>query len=162
MANTDVWQISPPVEKKSGTTEPEQVKKELRHAIRGSNDVLVEAHTVLTPFPDTLVLDRAKLTVCQRRFFRTAEVVSVQVEDLMNITTSLGPFFGMIKITSRVLTSKPFTVGKFNRADALKIKRITQGYVIALQREIDCASIPTDELIKMLDKLGEDDHENAD
>ena len=53
---------------------------------------------------------------------------------------------------------KPYSVGKFWRDDATRLKRITQGYVIALQRNIDCSALPLRELSKMLDELGQDDH----
>jgi hypothetical protein len=33
-----------------------------------------------------------------------------------------------------------------------------QGYIIAMQKEIDCNSLETKELAEMLEKLGKDDH----
>jgi len=51
---------------------------------------------------------------------------------------------------------KPITVGKFWRADAVRLKRIIQGYVIALQRHIDCSTLHTKELVDQLYQLGED------
>jgi len=146
--------------KDTRTVSPEQTRQELREAITGSNDVLVRATTTLTLFPDTITLDRAKLTVTKRNFVSSAELVSIRIEDILNVTVSVGPLFGMVEITSRIPSTGPYKVGNFWRKDALKIKRITQGYVIALQRNIDCNSLPTAELAFMLDKLGEDDHEN--
>lgn len=152
-------QMSPPAPEQSvKTASPEQSRKELTQAIAGSNDVLGTARTTLTLFPDTITLDRAKLTVTKRQFFSTAEVVSIRIEDIMNVTLSVGPLFGYLKIASRVMNAGPYKLGKLRRDDAMRIKRVTQGYVIALQRNIDCNSLLTPELIKMLDQLGEDDH----
>lgn len=153
-------QTSPPVDDiQPRVMTPEESKKELKAAIRGSNEVLATATTTFTLFPDTLTVDRAKLTIAKRSFFRVAEVMSMRIEDILNVTTMVGPFFGNIKIVSRVLNSEQaYTVGRFWRGDAERTKRITQGYVIALQRNIDCSTLPTKELVDMLDKLGQDNH----
>jgi hypothetical protein len=153
-------QMSPPVDESGRRTlTPEESKQELREAITGSNEILASATTVLTLFPDTLTVDRAKLNVTHRTFFQAAEVVSMRIEDVLNVTATVGPFLGTVKITSRVLNSEdPFTIGKFWRDDAMRLKHITQGYVIALQRNIDCSSLETHELATMLERLGEDEH----
>jgi hypothetical protein len=153
-------QISPPVQDQHPrASTPEESKEELQEAIVGSNQILVTATTMLTLFPDTLTVDRAKLTVTKRSFFSSAEVMSIRIEDVLNVTATVGPLFGSVKIISRVMNAeKPYVLGRFWRNEALRLKRITQGYVIALQRHIDCSSLPTRELAYMLDKLGEDDH----
>ncbi len=144
------------------TPSPEATKLELQHAIQGSHEVLCTASTVFpfTLFPDTITLDRAKLTVTRRTFFGMAEVMSIRIEDILNVTSGIGPMLGSVKIVSRVFnTEKPFVVDRFKRNDALRVKRITQGYVIALQRQIDCSSLPTMELAAMLEQLGTDAHD---
>jgi len=155
----DRRQISPPVDTTPRQTSPEESRRELQDAIRGSNEVLATATTILKLFPDTLTVDRAKVTVTKRTFFQTAEVMSMRIEDLMNVTCKLGPFMGSVTLHSRIIgDQQPYTIGLFSRKDAMHLKRITQGYVIALQRRIDCSALPTPELIGMLDQLGEDDH----
>lgn len=153
-------QASPPAkEEVLRPPKPEESRQELQEAIKGSNEVLAAASTVLTLFPDTLTIDRAKLTVTKRTFFSSAEVVSMRIEDVLNVTATVGPLLGSVKIVSRVLnTEKPYTIGRFWRRDAVRLKRITQGYVIALQRNIDCSALPVRELASMLDHLGEDTH----
>ena len=136
-------------------------KEELRNAIRGSNQVLATASTVfpLTLFPDTITVDRAKVTITRRNFFKAAEVMSLRIEDILNVTANVGPLFGSVKIASRVFSSeKPYVVDRFWREDALKLKRVMQGYIIALEKKIDCSQLSTDELAHMLDRLGKDDH----
>lgn len=132
-------------------------KEKLELAIANSNETLACGTTVLTIFPDTLAIDRTKVTVTTRSFFSTSEVVSIRIEDILNVTAQVGPFFGSIKILSRVFNNDmPYTVGRFWRKDTMKLKRILQGYVIAMQKKIDCSSLQTKELANMLDKLGED------
>lgn len=156
-------QTSPPaIEQEVRSATPEETRQELQAAIKGSNQVLVTARTGLSLFPDTITVDRAKLTVTKRTFMRSAEVMSIRIEDILNVTATVDPFFGSVTVVSRVMNSeKPYTVGRFWRADALRLKRITQGYIIALQRNIDCSAISTKELIGMLNKLGKDDHTAA-
>jgi hypothetical protein len=154
-------QMSPPPTDSLGTpqTSSEESRQQLQNAIRGSNEVLATATTVLKLFPDTLTVDRAKLTVTNRTFFQTAEVMSMRIEDVMNVTCKLGPFLGSVTIHSRIIgDQQPYTIGLFSRKDAMHLKRITQGYVIAMQRQIDCSALPTGELVTMLDQLGQDDH----
>jgi hypothetical protein len=153
-------QVSPPApQQETKNATPEESKQELRDAIKGSNQVLVSATTKLTLFPDTLTVDRAKLTVTKRSFVQVSEVMSIRIEDVLNVTATLGPIFGSVKIHTRVMNAdNTYTIGRFTRPDALKIKHITQGYVIALQRNIDCSALKTKELAEMLERLGEDEH----
>lgn len=156
-------QESPPVsDSPTKKDSPEETRKELREAIKGSNEVLCTATTVLPIFPDTITIDRAKVTVTKRTFFASADVMSMRIEDVLNATAVVGPIFGHLKITSRSMSAgSPFNVGMFWRNDALRVKRIIQGYIIALERNIDCSALGTSELAKMLEKLGEDDHQGV-
>lgn len=139
-----------------------ETRHELENAITGSKEVLCTATTFFpfVIFPDTITLDRAKLTVTRRTFVGIAEVMSIRIEDILNVTASIGPVLGSIKIVSRVLnTEKPYVINRFRRNDALRVKRITQGYVIALQRNIDCSALPVPQLAAMLERLGTDAHD---
>lgn len=140
---------------------PQESKKELKDAIKDSQRILVTATTVFpfSLFPDTIIVDRTKLTVTHRTFFSVADVVSIRIEDILNVTASLGPIFAAIKITSRFFNNEmPYVLNHFWREDAMKIKRIVQGYTIALEKKIACGGLETTELVKMLDELGQDNH----
>lgn len=161
-------QYSPPAhahqipDRPAGSPTQDQTRQELQNAITGSHEVLTTATTVFpfSLFPDTVTLDRAKLTITHRSFFGAADVMSIRIEDILNVTANIGPILGSIKIVSRVFNiEKPYVVERFKRNDALRIKRITQGYVIALQRDIDCSSLPTPQLAAMLEQLGADSHD---
>jgi hypothetical protein len=130
---------------------------ELAQTITRSREVLVTSTTVFpfTLFPDTVTLDRAKLTIAHREFWGTAEVISIHIEDILNVMVDVGPFFGSLKIFTRFFsTDKPYNVNFLHKAEALRIKRILQGYIIAQQKKIDCSTLPTPELVQMLDELG--------
>lgn len=134
-----------------------QAENQLSQAITGSHQALVTATTVFpfTLFPDTVIVDREKFTVTHRVFFRVAEVMTIRVEDILNVTADVGPFFGSLKILTRFFDpDKPYSVNFLWRSDTLRIKRILQGYVIAIQKKIDCDALSTPELAKLLDDLG--------
>ncbi len=152
--------VSPSAENPS----PPNPKQELKEAIKEASEVLVSATTVfpLSLFPDTLTVDRTKITTTRRTFFRVAEVVSIRIEDVLHVTAHVGPLFGSIKITSRIFSDEqPYTIDHFWRDDAMRIKRIAQGYLVALKNKIDCSTLSTEELAAMLDKLGQDDHQGV-
>jgi hypothetical protein len=135
-----------------------KVHHELSSVIQAAQEPLITATTVFpfTLFPDTVVVDREKLTVAHRIFFQVAEVLSIRIEDILNVTADVGPFFGSLKLSTRFFDkSKPYNVNYLWREDALKIKRIMQGYIIATQKGIDCSALSSPELAKLLDELGQ-------
>lgn len=138
--------------------EPEESLQALNRAIWDSNEVLVTASTTSALHKATLTLNRAKLFAEKRSALGTVEDMSVRIEDVQNINASLGPISGTITIATRFTPpGAPYTIGPFHRKDALSLKRIIQGYIIALGRKIDLNLTPTSELIPRLYQLGEDD-----
>lgn len=131
--------------------------RKVSEAIGHSQDVLFYATTVFpfTLFPDTVTVDREKVTVVNRMFFRTAEVVSIRIHDVLNVTADVGPFFGAVKIQTRFFESDIHHIKFLHRVDALRLKRLLQGYVIAAQKEIDCDSFTAEELKKLLNEIGQ-------
>ena len=141
-----------------------QAAQQLTEAIGNAQDPLATATTVFpfTMFPDTVTVDREKVTVAHRTFFRVAETTSIRIEDILNVTASVGPFFGTLKITSRFFDTKspPYTISYLWREDTQRIKRILTGYSLAIQKGIDCSSLGSKELAVMLDKLGGGSQDN--
>lgn len=155
----------------SGTSEPPltiehqkqqkaQAKQELEQAIGGAHEVLFTASTVFpfVLFPDTVTIDRTKLTIAHRSFFRVAAVTSIRIEDILSVTASVGPFFGSVQITTRFFENendKHYEIKFLTRDDALRLKRIMQGYIIATRKQINCSALSTSELADLLNRLGE-------
>lgn len=132
---------------------------DLRRVVKESSQVLVSARTVfpMTLFPDSIVVDRSKVTIIKRDFFWTSRVISIQIEDILNIEAGVGPFFGSLNVASRVMSSVDhFRIDYFWREDAIFLKHLIQGYVIAKHNKIDTAQLSKEELIETLTGLGED------
>lgn len=141
---------SPPVEQ----TESQDLQKVAADA----QEVLITAESVFpfVLFPDTIEVDRVKATITRRLFFRVAEVISVQIEDILNVESDVGPFFGSLNIFTRFFADKPLQINFLSRKDTQAVKEILQGYIIARSKDIDCSSIEKPKLISLLLQLGRD------
>lgn len=129
----------------------------LRNMARKSHEVLVSVNTVfpLTLFVDTVIVDRTKVTIVYRTFFFTSKTISVRIEDILNVTCSVGPFFGSVVISSRIMNSTDhFEIDKFWRYDAIMLKHVIQGYMIALHNKVDVEHLSREELFEHLVELG--------
>jgi hypothetical protein len=132
---------------------------DLRKKVRRSHQVLAIVRTVfpLTLFPDSIVVDRTKVTIIHRTFFWSAETISFQIEDILNVSASVGPFFGSLTIASRVMSTEDhFQVQHLWRRDAIALKHIIQGYVIAKHSDMDTERLSRNELVATLGELGID------
>lgn len=131
----------------------------LRNAAKRSHEVLASADTVfpLTLFPDSVIVDRNKVTIINRTFFWSSNTVGIRIEDILNVTCSVGPFFGSLNISVRVMNSTDhFNINFFWRHDAERLKQIIQGHMIAQHAHIDTESLSRRELIEHLAELGQD------
>ena len=136
-----------------------QQATELRKVVKKSSQVLASARTVfpLTLFPDSVIVDRSKITIIKRDFFFTSRVISIQIEDILNVESGVGPFFGSLTVASRVMSSVDhFRIDYFWRSDAIFLKQLIQGYVIAKHNNIDIDQLSPEEVIETLTGLGED------
>ncbi len=132
----------------------------LERIVEKSHQILAAARTVMlptNPFPDSIVVDRTKITITKRSFFWSAEVISIRIEDILNVSTSVGPFFGSLTISSRVMNSTDhYEINAFWRKDVLYLKQIIQGYVIAQHNQIETSHLGREQLRKTLLEIGRD------
>lgn len=142
---------------KNASKEQKKTVDQLANAIGAGQDILFRMDTVFPfqLFTTTVSVDRAKITITDRDFIKSGEVLSIRIEDVLNITSHVGPFLGSVKIVTRFFNpEKPYIVKNIKRSDALQFKRIVIGCLIARQKEIDYSSLPTKELAEMLNQLG--------
>ncbi len=141
---------------------PNVVAPALQSLMRFGDEVLVKASTVFpfTLFPDTIIVDRSKVTIIKRNFFFVAETYSIRIQDVLNVTTTVGPIFGSISLITRIFNQddKPHSINFLRRADAIKIKHLVQGYIIAMHHGIDCSEMESSELVPLLNRLGHDQY----
>jgi len=132
---------------------------ELVNITEKSHDILYKADTVFpfTLFPDTVTLDREKLTVASRYFFKLAKITSVPVRDILSVEANLGPFFGSLRTSSRYFVTNPYNINFLKRIDAENLLGLLQGYIIAHEQGLDCSDIDTKDLKTLLNDLGQGD-----
>lgn len=122
----------------------------------GSRDVLMSVNAVLPiqPSPNSICVDRQKLTIVHRTFFGSSDTISVQMDDIHNVEAFVGPFFGEIRIFSKYFVNNVQSLPGLKRSDAIAIRRLIQGYMIAHHKGIDCSRIEKDRLVELLTELG--------
>ena len=149
-------QAADPDSKKDGE---EKGPEELIDATEKSHEILFKANTVFpfNLFPDTVTLDREKVTFAERFFFRVARVTSIPVRDLLSVEADVGPFFGSVHTSSRFFITNPKSVNFLWRSDAIRLQRLLQGYIIVHEQKIDTGSISNADLITLLNDLGKGD-----
>jgi hypothetical protein len=131
----------------------------LKKMVKRSHQVLASTRTVfpLTLFPDSIVVDRSKISLIKRNFFWSSNVISFQIEDVLNVSSGVGPFFGSLTIASRVMsTVDHFTVNYLWRNDAIFMKQLIQGHIIAKNNKLETDKLTRKEMVEMLCELGGD------
>ncbi len=163
---TDVSQLHPDAvlfkyrQRNENQKDQKQDKPSVNSIVKYSHQVLAAAKAVLLPwdlFPDSVIVDRSKVTIIKQTFFWSSQTITIRVEDILNVTSSLGPLFGSITISSRVMNSTDhFEINYFLRKDAIYLKQIIQGYMIAIHSKVDTSKMGREELIDTLIQLGQD------
>ena len=144
---------------RKGHQEELEKANELKKFVRRSQEVLGYARTVfpITLFPDSITVDRTKVTITKRDFFWTSNTVSFQIEDILNVSCSIGPLFGSLTIASRVMsTIDHFTINYLWRGDAIFFKHLLQGHMIAKQNKLETDTMTRQEMVKTLCDIGMD------
>jgi len=132
--------------------------EELYEAAIKSNDILYKAVGIfpLALFPDTITVDREKVSIAQRFFYKVAQIHTIRIDDILSAESTLGPFFGSLKITSKFFVKDPKVINYLSRRDTVCLQRLLHGYTIARKKEIDCSKIAVNELKTMLLELGKE------
>lgn len=105
-------------------------------------------------FPDSITIDRQKLTIVNRQFIGIHKTVTVPVADIKNVQANVGPVLGSVIVTSEHFVNNTATVKFLRRKDALEIQRLVQGIMIALKENIDINAISKNQLLDLLSNLG--------
>lgn len=137
--------------------EPGKIHEKLIDITEKAHDVLFKADSVFpfALFPDTLTLDREKLTIANRSFFRVAKIITVPITSMISAEADVGPFFGTVRMTSKYFIDNTHEVKYLWRHDATAIHRLLQGFIIAHERNLELHEIDKDDLKVLLEDLGQ-------
>jgi len=141
----------------SPTTEAEE-REELQKVTENAQDVLLKANSIFPfmLFPDTISVSRMKVTITRRVFFGVADVISLQLDDILNVEVDTGPYFGSLRIFTRIYGSQPLHINALSRKSAVEIKRLIEGHLIAHNQNIETSQMQKHELVTLLMRLGSD------
>lgn len=142
---------------KGGLSRRRRGEHQINEVKTQTEDILYEAETVFpfTLFPDTVKVDREKLTLAKRDFFRTATITSVPISEIMSIEANVGPFFGSIHLILRFFNDNERNIRFFWRQDAINLQRLIHGFIIAHHKGIDLSKVPSKELRETLTQIGQ-------
>lgn len=144
---------------KSKGNDPVKDLERLKDAVTTSLPTIIKAKAVFPfdLFPDTISIDRKKVTVVHRTFFFMQQTISVQLQDIKNVEANLGPFFGSLIMTSQHFKNNVQHINFLKRSEVVEVQHILQGIIAAVNEKIDIASIDISKLRTMLKELGEGD-----
>jgi hypothetical protein len=127
---------------------------------KGSRDNLFVAKTVFpfVLFTDTLKIDRQKITIVHNDFLWKSQTVSTEIKNIMNVEADVGPLFGSITVTSKHFLNNIQTIKYLKRNDVATAQRLLQGFMIAQRAKIDTDNIEREQLIILLNGLGQENH----
>lgn len=151
LANEDEPQPQPQSQHQQTST------SELEEAAKQSQHILIQADAIFPfdLFPDTITVDRQKLTIVRRELWKTKQTVSVAHNGITNIQADMGPLFGSLTVTSGDFMNGTQTIRYLRKRDVLAVQQLVQGLILAQKEGIDTNAIEDDQtLLRLLDKLG--------
>jgi hypothetical protein len=129
--------------------------QKLESLVGRSEEVIFCTTTVFRFKPERyeLIIDRAKITVIKRLFLLADNITSVGLDEVLNVSLNVGPFFGSLTLKARYI-NQPIVITYLSRPKAFKAKRIIEGLIVANNKGVDLDSIPTDQLTDEIIRIG--------
>jgi hypothetical protein len=137
----------------------QEQKSKLAKLADKTENILFEASTVFpfTLFPDTVIIDRTKVTVVIRNFFYTKRYFSLLLEDVRVAHVSTIPFFGTLTIEMKGLELRDYKkdIHFLRRGDAVRAQRIITGLITAREEEgVDLTVLSDAEVARLAEDIG--------
>lgn len=131
-------------------------KEEVKKLAKDTNKTVARASAVfpLQLFPDTITVDQNKIDIVHRQFFWSKQLFTIFLEDLTNVTISVGPFFATMKFEVRGFEENPAPVTFLWKGDAINLHRNIVGLAAAKRKEIDIGSVPETIIEKHIPNIG--------
>lgn len=143
-------------DQKEGPTKQEIVTKKLEDLADKSSDVLMRVSTVFpfTFFVNDIIVDPYKVNVVFREFFYSEHIHSIMVKDILDVVVETSLFFATVKIVDQGYTENSVNITYLKKEDALKLRKIIQGLVIAHRQAVDLSAIDPSQIKDKAEELG--------
>jgi hypothetical protein len=146
----DTTQIFPPPKK-------EKQEKKIQKFAEEESRVLFQAKSVFpfSLFPDKILIYPTKVDVVIGEFFRSNYTKTFFIQDIGGAEIITTPFMASVKITGNKMGGDPILVPNFRRKDAIRVKEVIDGLLVAHKREHELKEIKSKEAVPHLRKAGE-------
>ncbi len=131
-------------------------KQKLQRLAHNSNRILYLCKTVFpfTLFPDFVTVDQTKVVIKKSTFFLSNNIVTVLIRDIRLVEVDTGPLFATFRLEVAGFDYKVIKVPFLQKNDAIQLKKIVMGLIVAQQQNIDLKKISKRELIYQTRKIG--------
>ncbi len=132
----------------------EKSKQKLDDLVNNSHKVVMRVKNVFpfVLFPDELIIDANKVDIIYNQFFSTAQVRTVLVKDIADVTVETALFFATLRIIDK--SKEEYAISFLKIDDAVKARRILQGILLSITAGIDLTSIDKEEIQTKVEEIG--------
>lgn len=131
-------------------------RKKIIVLAKASDATLFNTSTIFpfTFFPDSIIIDKTKITIIERLFFFNADIRSYAIEDVLNVEVAIGLFFSTLTCITRYDNKKAFTLRYLKKKDASFARKLIQGLIIAKREGVHLEEISGKEIISYGEVIG--------
>jgi hypothetical protein len=121
-----------------------------------SDTVLLKVSTVwpFTIFKNDIIIDPYKVNIVYREFFWSEHIHSIMVRDILDVIVETSVFFATLKIVDQGYTANTVDIEYLKRDEALKVRKIIQGLIIAHRQALDLSGINSSNIKDHVDQMG--------
>ncbi len=121
-----------------------------------SDSVLLKVGTVwpFTFFVNKIIIDPFKVNVIFKEFFWSERIHSIMIKDILDVVVETSIFFATVKIVDQGYVTNTVDIAYLKRADAMMVRKIIQGLVIAHRQSVDLSVLQTSHIRDKAEELG--------
>lgn len=121
-----------------------------------ADNVLLKVSTVFpfTFFVHDIIIDPYKVNIIFREFFWSEHIHSIMVKDILDVVVETSLFFATIKFVDQGYVENSVDITYLKREDALRVRKVVQGLVIAHRQAVDLSILNPDQIRDQTEELG--------
>lgn len=133
-----------------------EANDELNELVEKSHNCLIKVSAVFPfdIFPNKITVDVNQVNIIIKEFFWSERRHSIHIKDIMDVFIDTSLFFSTIKIVDRGYTDNGIDIKWLKNNDAIRLRRIIQGLIIAHRQQLDFTKIDTKDLVSKIEDLG--------
>lgn len=106
-------------------------------------------------FPDEIAVDLTKVNILRSNFFWTKHIQSILIENIAYVNINMTPFFATMSFVDVSFErNQRIKISYLKKGEALKMRRIIQGLIIARKEGVDFSKFSKTELTAKVEELG--------